>query len=147
VTSIVLSEATGWLIAVLATFTVALPYLVRGRRLAPHGWGPGYLQRLRPHYWIGYTIAGLSLLHATFAMSGPMPGGSAYLTGIWIATGGMLLAFGQVGLGLRLRELRGAGRLRLHLWHFGAMAGLVVVGALHLWLNGPLVHAIVGQPI
>jgi hypothetical protein len=122
VTSFVLSEASGWLIVVLAAITVPLPYLVRGRRLAPQGWGLGYLQRLGPHYWIGYTIAGLTVLHATFAMSGPIRGGGAYLTGLWIATAGLLLAFGQVGLGMRLRELRGTGRLRLRRWHLGMMA-------------------------
>lgn len=146
-TSFLLSEASGWLIAVFAIITIPLPYLVRGRRLAPEGWGLRYLQRLTPHYWIGYTIAGLSVLHATFAMSGPMPSGNAYLTGLWIAAGGMLLAFGQVSLGLRLRSLRGTGRLRLRRWHLAAMAGLAVVGALHVWLNGPLVHAAAGLPL
>jgi hypothetical protein len=144
--TVVLSEASGWLIAALAAITVPLPYLVRGRRLAPRGWGRGFLQRLRPHYWIGYTIAGLSLLHATFAMAGPMRGGGPYQTGIWIATAGMLLAFGQVGLGRRLRDLRGAGRHRMRRWHFGLMAALAVVGAMHVWLNGALIHAVAGRP-
>ncbi len=99
---------------------------------------------MTPHYWIGYSIAGLSALHATFAMSGPMPGGDAYRTGLWIAAGGMLLAFGQISLGVRLRSLRGMGRLRLRRWHFGAMGALAVAGALHVWLNGALVHAVSG---
>ena len=145
-TSFLLSEASGWLIVVLAGITVTLPYLVRGRRLAPEGWGVGYLQRLTPHYWIGYTIAGLSVLHATLAMSGPILGGNAYLTGIWIGTAGMLLGFGQVSLGVRLRSLRGEGRLRLRRWHFAAMAALAIVGGLHVWLNGALVHAVTRLP-
>ena len=143
-TSVLLNEASGWLIVALAVITISLPYLVRGRRLAPEGWGLGYLQRLTPHYWIGYTIAGLSALHATAAMSGPMPGGGAYGTGLWIASGGMLLAFGQVSLGVRLRSRRGMGRLRLRRWHFATMAALAVVGALHVWLNGALLHAVSG---
>ncbi len=101
-----------------------------------------YLQRLTPHYWVGYTIAGLSLLHAGFAMSAPMPPQGSFGTGIWIATGGMLLVFGQVTLGLRLRELRGSGRLRLRRWHVAVVIGLAAIGALHLWLNGPLVQAV-----
>jgi hypothetical protein len=145
-TSFLLSEASGWLIVALTVITISLPYLVRGRRLAPEGWGLGYLQRLTPHYWIGYTIAGLSVLHATFAMSGPMPDGDAYRTGLWIAAGGLLLAFGQVSLGLRLRSLRGIERLRFRRRHFVTMAALAVVGALHVWLNGALVHAISGLP-
>jgi hypothetical protein len=146
-TSFLLSEASGWLIVVLALFTIAIPYLVRGRRLAPEGWGVGYLQRLAPHYWIGYTIAGLSALHATFAMSAPIPNGSGFQIGLWFAAGAMLLAFGQVSLGIRLRSLRGTGRLRLRRWHFAGMAGLAVVGGLHVWLNGALVHAFSGLPL
>jgi len=67
---------------VLALFTITTPYLVRGRRLAPEGWDVGYLQRLIPHYWIGYTIAGLSALHATFAMSGSMPNSIGFQTSV-----------------------------------------------------------------
>ncbi len=141
-TSFVLSEVSGWLIAVLAVITVSLPYLLRGRRLAPQGWGVGYIQRLIPHYWIGYTIAGLSLLHAGFAMSGPIAPAAGYQLGIWIATGGMLLSFGQVSLGLQLRKLRGEKRLQLRRVHFAVMAGLFAVGALHLALNGALVQGL-----
>ena len=85
-TSFVLSEVSGWLIAVLAVITVSLPYLLRGRRLAPQGCGFGYLQRLTPHYWIGYTIAGLSSPHAEFAMSGAISAAAGYQIGVWIAT-------------------------------------------------------------
>lgn len=145
-TSFLVSEASGWLIVVLTAATITLPYIVRGRRLAPEGWGLGYLQRLIPHYWVGYTIAGVSALHATFAMSGPLQVGSTYATGLWIAAGAMLLVFGQVSLGVRLRNLRGQGRLRLRRWHFVGMVAMAATGALHLWLNGPLVHAISGMP-
>ena len=138
----VLSEASGWLIAVLAVITIVLPYLLRGRRLAPEGWSLGYLQRMTPHYWIGYTIAGLSLLHASFAMSAPMPSGGTAVTGIWVGTGGMLLIFGQLMLGMRLRELRGTGRLQLRRWHFATVIALALVGALHVGLNGPVVQSI-----
>jgi hypothetical protein len=147
VTSFVISEASGWLIAALAAVTVFLPYMLRGRRFAPQGWGVGYLQRLTPHYWIGYSIAGLSLLHASFAMAGPMPAGSPFQVGLWVGAGGMLLAFGQVLFGLRLRELRGTGRLRLRRCHFAIMAALALVGALHVLLNGALVRALTGAPV
>jgi hypothetical protein len=136
------AEATGWVIAALVLMTIAIPYAVRGRRLAPEGWGVGYLRRLAPHYWIGYTIAGVSVVHAGLAMSGPVPPGSSYQTGIWIGTGGMLLSFGQVMLGRRLRTLRGRGRLRLRRVHFLVMGGLLTTGALHLWLNGAVVQSL-----
>jgi hypothetical protein len=142
VTSFLLSEATGWVIAVLVPMTIAIPYAVRGRRLAPEGWGIGYLQRMVPHYWIGYTIAGASVVHVGFAMAGPLPAGGAYQAGLWIATGGALLVFGQVLLGVRLRERRGPGRLRLRRAHFAVMAGLVSAGALHLLLNGAVLQSL-----
>src|SRR5215467_8055517 len=95
-----LAESSGWVIAALTGAGIALPYVLRRPR-AP---AAVYLERLRPHYWIGFTLAGLSLLHAGLAMSsGPTPGGTDWTVGIWIATGALLLVFGQVSLGLGLR--------------------------------------------
>jgi hypothetical protein len=110
VTAFVLGEASGWLIAALLAVNVALPYLMRGRRLAPAGWSLPYLERMRPHYWIGITIAGLGLVHAGFAMSGPLSRGPSYGAGLWIATGAMFVAAGQAMIGMRLRSLRGPER-------------------------------------
>jgi len=58
----------------------------------------------------------------------------------------MLFAFGQVLLGLRLRRLRGTGRVRLRRYHLAVMAALVAVGAPHAVLNGALVRALAGVP-
>ena len=130
-----LGAGTGWLVAGLAAANISLPYLLRGRLLAANGWSIPYLQRMRPHYWIGLTVAGLTLLHAGVAMSGPMRAGGLYLTGIWIATGGLLLVLGQASVGMRMRTLRGAERLRLRRTHFRFMVGLVIVGLLHIVLD------------
>jgi hypothetical protein len=134
-----LAESSGWVIAALTAVTITLPYLLR-RRLQ---WAGPYLARLRPHYWIGFTIAGLSLLHAGLAMSsGPTPGGVDWTVGIWIALGAMLLVFGQLSLGLGLRQPGSPERKRRRRLHFLTMALLVGTGAGHLVLNGPALRGL-----
>ena len=134
----VLGATTGWLVAGLTALNVSLPYLLRGRRLAPVGWSMPYLERMRPHYWIGMTIVGLTLLHAGVAMSGPLRTGGPYMAGLWVAAGGLFLVAGQAMVGMRLRTLRGTERLRLRRMHFRMMLGLVAVGIAHIFLNFPL---------
>lgn len=130
-----LGVVTGWLVAVLTAVNISLPYLLRGRLLAANGWSIPYLERMRPHYWIGLTLAGLTLLHAGLAMSGPIRTGGLYAAGLWIATGGMFLVLGQASVGMRMRTLRGAERLRLRRTHFRFMVGLVIVGLVHIAFN------------
>jgi hypothetical protein len=134
-----LVEASGWAIALLTAVTVTLPFVLR-RRLR---WVGSYLERLAPHYWIGFTIAGMSLVHAGLAMSsGPIPSSVNWSVGIWIATGGMLLVFPQVSMGMGLRRPGGADRKRRRRLHLATMAVLVAAGAGHLALNGPLVRGL-----
>lgn len=135
-----LAELTGWAIAILTGITIALPYVLR-RRGAP-------LARLRPHYWIGFTLAGLSLVHAGLAMSSiPTPGGGDWAAGIWVAMGAALLVFGQVTIGAGLRTLRGPERRRRLRLHFLTMTLLVAAGLVHVALNGPLVRSLFGHPV
>jgi hypothetical protein len=137
-----LAEFTGWAIAALTCVTVALPYLLR-RRARP---APTYLARLRPHYWIGFTLAGLSLLHAGLAMSsGPTPGGGDWAAGIWVATGALLLVLGQVSIGVGLRKARGAERRRRRRLHFLTMTLLVTAGLVHVVLNGPVARSLLAH--
>jgi hypothetical protein len=140
-TTLALAESSGWLIALLTGVTVALPYLLRRGRTPA-----AYLVRLRPHHWIGFTLAGLSLLHAGLAMSaGASPGGADWAVGIWVATGALLLVFGQVSLGLGLRGtpgLSGIERRRRRRLHLLTMLLLVAGGLTHVVLNGPLVRSL-----
>lgn len=130
-----LAELTGWAIAVLTGVTVAIPYLLRRR--------PAFFERLRAHYWIGFTLAGLSLVHAGLAVSStPTPGGGDWSAGIWVAVGAMFLVFGQVSIGLGLRTLRGAERRRRRRIHFATMTVLVAAGLTHVVLNGPLARSL-----
>jgi cytochrome b561 len=134
-----LTEASGWVIAALTVVTVTLPYLLR-RRLQ---WAGPYLERLQPHYWIGFTIAGLSLIHAGLAMSsGPIPGSVDWSVGIWVAAGAMLLVFPQVSLGIGLRQAASPERKRRRRLHLLTMTLLVCAGVAHLLLNGPAVRGL-----
>lgn len=137
-----IAAASGWVVAALTVVNVSLPYLLRGRLLAANGWSLPYLERMRPHYWIGVTVAGLTLLHAGLAMSAPLRTEAPYTAGLWIATGGLLLVIGQASVGMRLRTLRGAERLRLRRTHFRLMVGLVIVGLIHIALNGSFLRSV-----
>lgn len=127
------TELTGWVVTLLFCVTVVLPFWYRWR-------GPdeeAFLARMRTHFSIGFGIAALSLLHAVLAVSS-LAGGSPYLIGLAIATLGLFVAFGQVGLGLQLRRgRRGPYRVWLVGGHVGAMVTLAVLGATHLVLDGP----------
>lgn len=136
------AAGSGWVVAGLLPLQVALPYLLRGRLLVANGRTIPYLERLRPHYWIGVTIAGLTLVHAGLAMSDVLPTGGTYVAGLWIATGGMFLAGGQVYIGMKMRSLRGTARIRLRKTHFRVMLALIAAGVLHIAMNGAMLRAI-----
>jgi hypothetical protein len=145
-TTYLLTESSGWVIAGLTVLTIVLPYLFR-RRLVLAGVRLGragtYLERLSPHYTIGLTIAGLSLVHAGLAVSSaPTTSNPAWAPGIWVATGALFLVFGQLSVGLGLRDPREPARRRQRRVHFAFMTVLVVAGAVHLLLNGPLTRAV-----
>jgi hypothetical protein len=119
---------------VLCALAITLPYwLRRGRskemrqaRRVP------YLRRLRPHFWAGYSLLGLSLFHAGTVMRAM---GLADPRGIWAATAAILLMFLEVFLGLSLREGALVGRKQVCRIHFWGMVLLVGFLTAHLWLN------------
>jgi hypothetical protein len=137
-----LVSATGWA-AVLATgITIALPYIIRTslRNTAaqsPTGSSPPRLPNRRtklwPHYWLGYALLALVLVHTFFVM-GPVMGRSN-ATGIWAATLALCLLFLQIGLGLMLKDGTSNQRQirRLHFW---SMIGFIALVLTHLTRNG-----------
>jgi len=137
-----LTSTTGWAAALLVGVTSALPYVLgRGsststiRRLGP------FLSRLRPHYWLGYALLGLSTIHAALTLNNQAIVHASRPVGIALASGGLALLVGQLVLGLRLNgPCRGRGRLRR--WHFRAMLGVAALGIGHLVLNSPLLGAL-----
>jgi hypothetical protein len=105
----------------LAVAAVALAYLFRDRLAA---W----------HYTAGYAVAALTVLHAWLSIS-PQSHGTAFTVGVWIATGAMLLVLAQVAVGLRLRQLEGAERLRQRRLHLQILGVLAIAVVAHLVLN------------
>jgi len=122
----------------LCVLVVALPYLLRRNRLSrglglPQEHARPYLRRLWPHFWVGYFILGLSVVHAGTVM-GAM--GRANGIGIMAATGAIFLLLFEIALGLNLKDERLATRRTVRRLHFWTMAGFAGALGLHLWLNG-----------
>jgi hypothetical protein len=141
-----LVSVTGWA-AVLATGTeAALPYILRNalRNSAPRASAgglpvrlPSLRVRMWPHYWIGYALVVMVLVHTSF-VTGPVMGRSD-ATGIWAATLALCLLFLQVGLGLILRSETKSGtstQRQVRRWHFWTMTGFIGLVLTHVSRNG-----------
>jgi len=138
--SVVFTSASGWGLVVLLAATIALPYLIRSRLFALQDESPvSWRTRLHPHYWLGYVGAGIVLAHAWV----PMRAGWAMrsnATGLYLASGALLLLCVQIVLGLRLRQTRGKWRRRLRRAHFWIMATAVALALGHIGLNSAAVR-------
>jgi len=122
------TAALGWLALLLFGANLWLPYLL--------GRAPARLKCMRPHYWIGYSLPGLALLHAWIPMSrGNMNGMN--MTGLWLATIALLLLGMQVVLGLLLRNSVAGVRSTLQTGHFWTMAAAALLIVTHIALNRP----------
>ena len=131
-------SASGWAAVPLVGIEILLPYLLR--RTALSSWlgladySRPYLNRMWPHYWIGYLLLTLGTAHGWLAMSpGRMAG--INLAGAWFATAAWFLMLTQLVLGLYL-QAPGPKRTSLRAWHYWVMMALVVCLGLHIWLNG-----------
>jgi hypothetical protein len=133
-----IGSLAGRIATLLCVVVVALPYLLRRNRLSrglglAQGHARPYLRRLRPHFWVGYFILGLSVVHAGTVM-GAM--GRANGIGIVPATGAFFLLLFEIALGLNLKDTRLATRRPVRRLHFWTMVGFAGALGLHLWLNG-----------
>jgi hypothetical protein len=123
---------------VLSVFVAALPYLLRRSRLSL-GIGRAqadpvpYLPRLRPHFWMGYSILALSFVHASLAMQ---PTARTNPVGILAATTAFFLLLAEVVVGLTLKETRSTRRRPIRRIHLCIMIGFAGALTTHLWLNG-----------
>lgn len=136
-----LTSISGWASALLVTITTTLPYVLRRRAANPQmRWLGPFLVRLRPHYWLGYIIVGLSLLHASLSMNRQTMNGANSL-GLLLATGALFLLFWQVMLGMSLSKPT-EGRRMQRRWHFTLMVSIMVLGISHILLNSVLVRVL-----
>jgi hypothetical protein len=123
---------SGWAGVMLFGSGLAMPYLLRKSPTAKRP----YLQRMWPHYWLGYLAFFASFAHAWLTMrTGNMRGINS--AGIWIATVALLAILWQIAVGLMLTNPTQSSRRalrRLHFWTMALVAGLIV---LHIALNRP----------
>jgi hypothetical protein len=133
-----IGSLAGRVATVLCAVTITLPYLLRRNRfsrslgLAQEHAAP-YLRRLWPHFWVGYAILALTVVHMGSVM-GAM--GRAKGAGIWAATGALFLLLLEVAQGLNLKDESLSARKSARRLHFWTMAGFVAALGLHLWWNG-----------
>jgi hypothetical protein len=86
-----------------------------------------------PHYWLGYALAILVLVHSSFVMGPAMRRGD--LIGIWAATFGLGLILLQLGLGVAMQSGISSQR-QLRPWHFRTMLAISALLIVHLWRIG-----------
>src|SRR5579862_8921512 len=103
-----IASASGWALVVMTAVTVSIPFgLHRQLRASPWRFklkqGRAFLQRMRPHYWLGYIIAVVTLVHVFVAMGAGLSLGLNVL-GLLLASAALFLLFAQVLLGRSLRR-------------------------------------------
>jgi hypothetical protein len=130
-----ITSATGWVLMVLLIATIVYPFLLRSGLLGPV---QPFLKRMRLHYWLGYSIAGIVLVHVWIPMSAGLAG-RVNTAGLYLATIALILIIVQVSLGRRLSWPKLAMRRVVRRWHFWIMIGIVVFVLGHIALNsGPV---------
>lgn len=133
-----ITSATGWLMIVLLAVLIAFPFLLRAGLL---GTIQPFLVRMRPHYWMGYTLGGALLIHLWFSMSG----GLALIVnavGLYLATIALVLVGAQIWLGRKLSWPRLVQRRQIRRWHFWVMIGLVILILAHVALDSALIQTL-----
>jgi hypothetical protein len=137
---VALTQSTGWIVVVLLGAVVVLPYMLRGGTLHPSAdRPPPYLHRLWPHYWLGYTVAAVALVHGWLPMAGGWAGRTS-ADGLLLATAALAFSLVQVAVGSRLRSHRACRRPLLRRAHFWLMISLALLAAGHIALNGSTVR-------
>src|SRR5438105_14866231 len=135
-----LTSLSGWIAAVLIGADIVLPYLLRRSRLTnllrlnPQMHSKPYLQRLWPHYWLGYLLLGISILHSFVPIDGLMS--ETNDTGLWLATVALVLLCIKRMVGLILKDFQTQERKVLRDWHYWMMVLVVCLVSAHIWLNG-----------
>jgi hypothetical protein len=133
-----ITSATGWIMIVLLVTTILYPFLLRSGMLGPV---QPFLKRMRFHYWLGYSIVGILLVHVVASMSAGLANRTSAL-GLDLATVALLLIGGQVMLGRQLSWPKLSMRRVVRRWHFWVMVGIVAFVLGHLALNSGTIQAL-----
>jgi hypothetical protein len=76
-----------------------------------------------PHYWLGYLLLLLSLIHTVVPIqAGELRG--LNVLGLWLAAGGLLFLLAQSAIGCWLQDPSLAGRAPMRSWHYWLMFGV-----------------------
>jgi len=140
VTAVLLISISGWIAVNLIGLEVVLPYVYRRGWLSrwmrvEQFFQQPYLARMWPHYWLGYLLLALSVLHSVLPMR---PGGlrGQNMTGIWLGTLGLAALLLQTVLGLYLQDTALRERRPMRSWHYWLMFLVILTVSVHVWLNG-----------
>jgi len=126
-----ITSITGWLLIVLLVATIVYPFLLRGGVLGPV---QPFLKRMRFHYWLGYGITGIILIHAWVPMNTGFAG-HVNAIGLDLATGALFLVIILVIIGQFLSQPKLRQRRTLRQWHLWIMISLMLLVIGHLLLN------------
>jgi hypothetical protein len=141
------ASASGWALVIMTAVTISIPFLLH-RQLRASPWrfkvqqGRAFLLRMRPHYWLGYLIAAITLVHVIVSLGAGLSLGLNVL-GLLLASTALFLLFGQVLLGRSLRRPGVPSRRALRRLHLILMIAIVVLGASHILLNSPTLHRLI----
>jgi hypothetical protein len=146
VQSFIFTSLSGWSLVVLTGISVSLALAFRRQLRDPKfrlRWEKGriFLKRMRPHYWLGYAIAGITLVHAALALSSGWAKG-ANILGLMLAGLGMFLVFAQILLGRTLRRPHTPNRRQLRGLHLVLMFIIVTLGVGHILLDSSTLHSL-----
>lgn len=131
-----ITSVTGWILLALLLATAVYPFLFRSGLLGPV---QPFFKRMRLHYWAGYSIAIIVLVHLWIPMSAGLAG-KVNATGLDLATIALILIFVQVSLGRLLKQPKLAARRIIRRWHFWIMTGIVIFVLAHIALNSPTIQ-------
>ncbi|HYM07367.1 MAG TPA: hypothetical protein VEU11_12470 [Terriglobales bacterium] len=137
-TAYLIGSAAGWIAVIVTGFEILLPYLMRRVSTSPPPAlsqiaASTYLERMGPHFWLGYLLVAVSLVHTSAVMGDPL--GHTNPEGIWAATGALLVLFLQVSFGIYLQSSSAPRRRFVKRCHFWGMVAIAAFLVLHVALN------------
>ena len=142
-----IASASGWSLVIMTAVTISIPFFLH-RQLRASPWrfklqqGRAFLRRMRPHYWLGYLIAAVTLIHVVISLGAGLSFG-LNLLGLLLAGAAMFLLFAQVLLGRSLRKPGVPSRRALRRLHLILMIIIVVLGASHILLDSATLHNLI----